>query len=275
MSGIAHTPNLARHEAVIAVPCFNERARIRAADFRRFADEHPEVGFIFVDDGSTDGTDEVLRSLCAMAPSSLRVITLPRRSGKAAAVRHGILAGLAQPKVRYVGFWDADLATPLDAICTFLRIHNDDPRLVLVMGARVQLLGRSITREAHRHYAGRVFATAASMVLSLPVYDTQCGAKLFRATALTRRVFQEPFVAKWIFDVEILARMTKWHRLATGTGIEELVYEFPLQEWQEVAGSKRTLSDYWLAVRDLMMIRYRFMRQTPACSIPRSASRVV
>src|SRR2546426_1232347 len=129
------------HKVLIVVPCYNEQARLPTAEFRRFVIAHPEVGFLFVNDGSTDGTEAVLDTLCRTAPSSLRSITLGRNGGKAEAVRRGVLEALRVPDIRFVGFWDADLATPLEAICTFVQIHNDHPNLVLVMGARVQLLG--------------------------------------------------------------------------------------------------------------------------------------
>lgn len=256
------------HSVLIVVPCYNEQARLRAREFNRFVEEHPGAGFLFVNDGSTDRTESLLRAVCRTAPSSLRFITLAQNCGKAEAVRRGMLDALEVPEVQYVGFWDADLATPLETICSFVQILNDDPNLILVMGARVQLLGRRITRRASRYFAGRLFATAASVILSLPVYDTQCGAKLFRAKALTRKVFQEPFGARWIFDVEILARMMRHHRLATGLGIDELVYEFPLLEWQDVTGSKRKPRDYLVALRDLLLIRHRYMRRLPSAQQP-------
>lgn len=128
------------------------------------------------------------------------------------------------------------------------------------MGARVQLLGRRIERRALRHYTGRIFATAASLTLRLPVYDTQCGAKLFRARDTVRTIFGEPFSTRWIFDVEILARLAQHRRLSGEGGIQDLVYELPLREWVHVPGSKLTLGAYVRAGLDLLHIHRRYMR---------------
>ena len=113
----------------------------------------------------------------------------------------------------------------------------------MVFGARVVLLGRRIERWALRHYLGRVAATAISLVLGLRVYDTQCGAKLFRATPSVRALFEQPFAARWLFDVEILARFILSLR-GDREAVRDAIYEYPLSEWTDVAGSSLTPADY-------------------------------
>ena len=148
----------------------------------------------------------LLQSLQAADPNKFSVLSLPQNQGKAEAVRRGVLTAIeSQPD--YVGFWDADLATPLRAIPQFVDLAESRPDLEMIMGSRVKLLGRNIERRRSRHYLGRVFATAVSTILGLDVYDTQCGAKLFRATPFIGALFQQPFLSRWIFDVEIIARL--------------------------------------------------------------------
>ena len=73
---------------------------------------------------------------------------------------------------------------------------------------------------------------AASIILKLPVYDTQCGAKAFRASAALSRALEEPFHARWAFDVELIGRL-----LANGLGCRDFV-EVPLRRWVDVGGSR-------------------------------------
>src|SRR5579864_3508273 len=145
---------------IIVVPCYNEGSRLAAEQFLAFVKRHPAVRFLFVNDGSSDNTLAVLHELHEQARAHVDILDLPRNQGKAEAVRQGCLAAFNERADR-IGYWDADLATPLPAIPDLLHVLAANPRAELVCGARVQLLGRSIRRSRVRHYLGRLFATAA------------------------------------------------------------------------------------------------------------------
>jgi glycosyltransferase involved in cell wall biosynthesis len=206
----------------IVVPCFNEAARLDGDAFLRHASDTQR--FVFVDDGSTDGTAQVLAALAAKSPHC-EVVSLARNSGKAEAVRQGLLHALGAAEL--VGYFDADLATPLDELAA-METYFADPMVVAVTGARVQLSGTDIERHRFRHYTGRIFATAAALTLGAPFYDTQCGAKLFRVTPVLGEALAAPFHSAWFFDVELIGRLL-------GSGV---VREHPLRQWRDVGGSK-------------------------------------
>lgn len=243
----------------IVVPCYNEAMRLRSDLFHDAVLNSKLFDFIFVDDGSSDDTYTVLSGLCAKAPDRMRCIRLERNRGKAEAVRQGFLEAIREG-YGIVGYWDADLATPLDTIPRLIPLF-DDPFVLLVMCSRVKLLGRRIERQPKRHYSGRVFATCASLVLGLGVYDTQCGAKLFRTTDALRRVFDLPFTVTWIFDVEILARFLVLEHMGVlpSGALEKGVIEYPVEEWRDVPGSKIRMGDFFRAPMQLFRI-YRYLR---------------
>jgi glycosyltransferase involved in cell wall biosynthesis len=234
---------------IIVVPCFNEARRLSPEAFRDFAPTWPDGVFLFVDDGSSDDTFEILSAIRHSIPHQCEILRLPQNAGKAEAVRRGMLRAF-ESNPDFAGFWDADLATPLDAVLLFERVFLERPATDVVLGARVRLLGRHIERRAARHYLGRIFATAVAVTLGLNVYDSQCGAKLFRNTADVRGVFDTPFLSRWIFDVEILARLVR----RSVPRLTASLYEFPLPEWRDVAGSKLRIKDFLRAIYDLARI---------------------
>lgn len=247
----------------IVIPCYNEADRLRGDEFSHFASEHPDVRFLFVDDGSVDATASRLSELAASSPDSFRVVSQPSNRGKAEAVRRGMTEAFDAGAV-YAGYWDADLATPLDEIPRFIETLDAHPNLEVLFGSRVQLLGRTIERRASRHYLGRVSATAISLTLGLPVYDTQCGAKLFRVSPDCKALFAEPFLSSWVFDVEIIARMTAARRGTGRPGPGEVIRELPLWEWRDVAGSKVTPLDFFRSMSELVRIYRRYLRGSRA-----------
>ena len=245
----------------IIVPCYNESERIQFTEFDQFLSSNNSICFCFVNDGSTDGTQQILENFTNKNSERCQVINLPTNQGKAEAVRQGITTLLQSSQFQFVGYWDADLATPLAAIPEFIELIQGNKELVAVFGSRISRFGASIHRSVFRHYFGRVFATIASFILDLPVYDTQCGAKLFR-TDHAKLIFTEPFLSRWFFDVELFARSI----LFLGRKkILRSIYEFPLSEWHDQGESKVTWCNMFNTPFELFRIykHYRICLTNP------------
>lgn len=249
-----------RLRITVVVPCFDEALRLDTPAILAFARAHPEIRLLFVDDGSGDATREVLRELVSQRPRQLDLLGLDRNVGKAEAVRRGVLQVLDDGHATAVGYWDADLATPLHLIPTFAQRLQAAPRLHILLGARVKMLGYTVRRHVLRHYAGRVMATAATTLLGMPVYDTQAGAKLIRVGEGTRALFAQPFSSRWAFDVELLARWLAANPDIAARDAGVHLEEMPLRTWVDVPGSKVRLKDFVKGPVDLARIAWRYRR---------------
>ncbi|HZZ26807.1 MAG TPA: glycosyltransferase [Pirellulales bacterium] len=243
----------------IIVPCHNEARRFNSAQFGRFSIDHQDVRFLLVNDGSQDATLTIIEGLAVANPRQFEVLNLVQNRGKAEAVRLGILQA-ARRNTDYIGFWDADLATPLQAIVDFISVLERRPEIELLLGVRMPLLGHNICRQPLRRRLGTVFAQVASFTLGVRFRDTQCGAKMFRASPEIMAAFSQPFHSRWIFDVELLARMIRMQRRTTSARLQETVYELPLDQWEDVAGSKLKRGDFFKAVSELAAIWWRYLR---------------
>lgn len=222
------------NSCVIVIPCYNEEKRLNTDAFIRFVADNRNVDFIFVNDGSADHTGELLERLGAQCPERIRVHHLAQNSGKAEAVRTGLRLAAAGPAA-LVGYWDADLATPLDSIPEFVRIAHRFPDVEVVFGSRRRLLGHRVERSPFRRIVSRSCALLARLAVGLPVGDTQCGAKLMRNTPHLHAALESRFTAGWLFDVELFARIAK-----QSENCRAAFFEAPLWEWTEIAGSNVT-----------------------------------
>jgi glycosyltransferase involved in cell wall biosynthesis len=248
---------------VIVVPCHNEAGRLDVSRFAALGEEG-SVRLLFVDDGSTDGTRALLDRLePAHGVSTLRLST---NVGKAEAVRRGLLHAL-EGGATTVGYFDADLATPPRELLRMLDLLDERDDLSFVLGSRVALLGRDIKRHARRHYLGRVFATFASIFLRIPVYDTQCGAKVFRVTPAVREALADPFRSSWVFDVELMGRLLRGSETVQPVPLSQFE-EMPLREWRDVGGSRLTPFRMVRAAIDLFIVGYRLNRKPVRVSSP-------
>lgn len=229
-------------EVIIVVPCYNEERRLSIEKFKSFMKENPHIGFLFVNDGSLDNTSKIIDNI----DGSL-TLNLQKNSGKAEAVRMGIIKAISlNPK--FVGFWDADLATPLEEINSLLRYPEN---FKVRMCSRVKRLGVHVVRKSSRHVFGRIFATIVSLMLDLPVYDSQCGAKIFQSE-LAQKLFKDHFTSKWFFDVELLYRVKK-----VGESNQTLL-EHPVSEWKVKEGSKLTFIEFLKTPLELLKIYFKY-----------------
>ncbi|MFN7708721.1 MAG: glycosyltransferase [Sphingobacteriia bacterium] len=239
-------------KSLLIIPCYNESLRLPQSDLLAFLDHQDVIDLLLVNDGSTDDTLLVLQRFQSgsKASSRIHVLDLGQNGGKAEAVRRGMLYAYEQlPAYELIGFWDADGAVAWMEALDFRNILIEKPDLLMVMGCRVRRMGARIERTTARHIASRVIATIISNILMLPVYDTQCGAKLLRR-AVIPALFSTPFHSRWLFDVEMIARLI----IDVGyTKIGQTLYEHPLKTWLHMGGSKISLFSMLKVPRDLFM----------------------
>jgi len=240
----------------IVIPCYNEASKWPYSEYHEFLEKCPDtLTFLFVNDGSTDNTREKIDELAATFPNNVTTLHMKKNGGKSEAVRQGILLSMAQSNYSYLGYWDADLSTPITEINHLSNKIEKFHEPTLLMGSRVKILGTTnIQRRAYRHYVGRIIATLISKILNIGVYDTQCGAKLIKASD-AGKLMAEKFISRWLFDVELLFRIMK---LYPEDRAEKLIIEVPLNNWIEKGDSKISMAYFLKIPYELFRIYRRY-----------------
>jgi dolichyl-phosphate beta-glucosyltransferase len=185
----------------VVVPVWNEEQRIGAtltALMAHAATIDVDVCITVVDNGSVDWTTEVVHRIAAQRPENVTIRLLGcSRQGKGAAVRRGMRASTA----RWVGFCDADLATPpetLDAVLGELRAGHP-----VVIGSRRCPGADLVVRQPALRRMGSAGFRLLTRRMAGGVRDSQCGFKFFTAAA-AEAVFSRSVVNGFSFDVELL-----------------------------------------------------------------------
>lgn len=255
-----------RQKITIVVPCYNEERRFVAERFAPLL-ANEAVTLLLVDDGSTDGTLDLLHGMARRSGGRCQVLRLAANAGKAEAVRQGLLRAVAEG-ADAAGYLDADGATPGEEMLRLADVLQREQKKAVVLAARVALAGYRIARNPVRHYSGRLFATCAALTLGCTVYDTQCGAKLFRVTPAFADAIRRPFSGRWAFDVDLLGRLL--HPATPGIRPcppEEWI-EVPLRVWCDQPGSKlkaaAMLGMGWELARIYCALRRRRRSSPPA-----------
>jgi glycosyltransferase involved in cell wall biosynthesis len=227
------------------VPCFNEEKRINL-DYWNKLSEIPNVHWIFVNDGSSDGTKSLLNQI-----SNSSVINLERNSGKAEAIRKGISDTFDKnpAEIFQVGYLDADSAFEIEDIKNVVKLSfSKESTFDSYWGSRVALSGRNITRNNLRHILSRILITIFGYRLGNLPYDPQTGFKIFKFNKEQMAIFDKNFETKWFVDIEILLRFKAVN------GKDMRIWEEPVNSWKDIEGSKIRGLELITVFRDLVKI---------------------
>lgn len=208
----------------IIIPAHNEEHRLPpvleayASLFTEKMGDDAEI--ILVANGSNDSTAVIAEEIAAKYPN-IKVIDEPQRIGKGGAVILGAKAAVGA----YIGFVDADGATsPDEFFRLYEKVDGQDGVIASrwMRGAKI-----NIKQTGLRLLSSRLFNGLTRILLGLKYVDTQCGAKIFRASAW-RKILPEIGITRFAFDVDLLFQM-KRHGFNV---IEEPTV------WNDVEGSK-------------------------------------
>ncbi|WP_079110000.1 glycosyltransferase [Streptomyces roseifaciens] len=262
LPGTGPTPVATACDLELVIPAYNEEQRL-APTVLALADHlrgMPLTAALrVVDNGSSDRTAECVDRLAA---SGIPItVTGCSRRGKGAAVSRGMVSTSA----RWVGFCDADLATPATAIDDAVALLRDGWQVVIgsrrCTGARIP-----VRQPALRRLGGAGFRLATRR-FSGPVKDTQCGFKFFEAGA-ARRVFADVTTTGFAFDLEVIAR-------ARALGLS--LTEFPVV-WSDQEGSsfrpftdgRRVAGELWRLHRTMHRLPPRVVHHAPSAPSARA-----
>ncbi len=230
----------------IIIPCYNEEKRLNTAAFINFIQKENNFHLCFVNDGSSDKTIDVLKEIQANNAYKISVIDIKKNSGKAEAVRIGARYLHHRGDIDFIGFMDADLSTDFKDFKSLIKTLKTNNKLSMVFGSRAKEASEKIEKDTIRALFSKIIKTLVFFILRLPIEDTQCGAKVFRAQ-LVPILFKSTFFSRWLFDIEMFLRMKKYYGKST---ILNKIYEQPLKRWVHMDDSK-------LGIKDALQIPYR------------------
>lgn len=201
-----------------------------------------DFNLIFVDDGSDDGTTEIVQSYSSKNPHVI-LLKLPKGLGKGGCVTQAILT---QTLGDNVAFMDVDLsADPSELQKLLPSLENHD----VVVGSRILRDGlRRVDRPFYRSLLSNSYSRLFRFLFRIPIYDPQCGFKVFRKD-ITQRLFADITTFGFAFDTELIVTA-----FAQGLRIKEVPINWIHGECSKI----NILHEIEAMGTDLFSIWYRF-----------------
>lgn len=229
----------------IVIPAYNEESRLPAtllAIVEYFQARNEDFEVLVVDDGSTDGTVDVVAQYCERYPDApVRVVSYGGNRGKGFAVRYGMLHADGDLRL----FCDADLATPIEEYAVVLDSMQKDCSHVGIGSRPLRQSNLIVHQPWYREQLGRLFNKIVQVLAVPGIEDTQCGFKIFTA-ASAQEVFTRSRIDAFAFDSEALL-------IARRLGYK--ISEVPIR-WSHKDGSKvNMVRDGSRMIMDLCQIR--------------------
>lgn len=230
----------------IVIPAYNEEKRI-GRTLRKISEYLMEKGYpheiIVVDDGSTDGTSELVREIAQEVPC-IRLLENNSNRGKGYSVRKGVLSSKGQ----LIIFSDADLSTPIEEL--------DKLKVWIETGHNIAIGSRALPESEillpqpwYRQCMGKIFNRLVRLLAATEIKDTQCGFKLFMGK-VARSLFEKQTIDGFGFDAELLY-------IAKKSGYT--VREVPVRWINSPDSRVNILRDPFLMLRDLIIMRKNYL----------------
>jgi glycosyltransferase involved in cell wall biosynthesis len=241
----------------VVIPCYNERATIHACLERVLASPVESMEIVVVDDGSTDGTRDLLARGVALDPR-VRVVLHAKNGGKGAALR----TGFAEARGRFVLVQDADLEYDPSEYPKLLQPLLDD-RADVVFGSRFAGGGSHRVLYSSHSVANRALTTLSNILTDLNLTDMETCYKVFRREILAQLTLEEN---RFGIEPELTAKVA-----GLGVRVYEVAISYHGRTYAE--GKKIGLKDAFRAV--FCIVRYGVPARLRSVEIARSGGPAV
>jgi hypothetical protein len=242
------------NNTLFIIPCFNEEKRFdinRWSNFIKSSDN--SIDFLFIDDGSTDKTKDILASL--ESGQRIKFYSNIKNRGKGNSIRNAILFSIND--YQNFGFIDADWATSeLDIVNIKSKFYSNSD-IDVIIGSRIETASSRINRKFYRYVIGRFFAFVVNLILKPRMYDSQAGIKIFKNTDFFKKSIALTKGYRWTFDLELISILFK---IKKNHNSPLLIIEFPLNSWTDVGKSKVSIIGGLVSFFELIKIKIRLLK---------------